>query len=460
MDAYHDMIQTTGAQSFITVPLISANGAIGTITVADRITGRLGADDERVLTMLASGAVIALENAHLYQEEQERRLEADRRREVAEGLRDILNILNSNRPLEEILQNIVRQAMRLTESDAAAIFRNNPQGTGLEVEAAYTRQEQWNITPIIQPLRGSHSRAQKNRNPYAIDDIPVYLEGKEIDAQEDGRPPRPWLEIIGRHFNAYLNIPLLIREEVYGSLGLFYKNPRQFTDEEIGLALAFSDQAALAIENARLRAQAEKTAVAAERSRLARDLHDAVTQTLFSASLIAEVLPRLWEKNPQEGQRRLEELRQLTRGALAEMRTLLLELRPTALAEANLGELFRHLAEAFSSRARIPVEFSIQGSLDLSAEVKVSLYRIAQEALNNVAKHAEASHAALRIVCTQNAITLTIQDDGRGFYLASIALEHLGLGIMKERAEYIHARLQIISQPDAGTTIEVTWPEG
>jgi GAF domain-containing protein len=457
---YHDMIQTTGAQSFITVPLISANGAIGTITVADRITGRLSADDERVLTMLASGAVIALENAHLYQEEQERRLEADRRREVAEGLRDILNILNSNRPLEEILQNIVRQAMRLTGSDAAAIFRNNPQGTGLEVEAAFTLQEQWNITPIIQPLRGSASRAQKNRNPYAIDDIQATLEEKETDPQEDGRPPRPWLEMIGKYFNAYLNIPLLIREEVYGSLGLFYKSARPFTDEEIGLALAFSDQAALAIENARLRAQAERAAVAAERSRLARDLHDAVTQTLFSASLIAEVLPRLWEHNPEEGRRRLEELRQLTRGALAEMRTLLLELRPTALAEANLGELFRHLTEAFSSRARIPVEFSIQGSLDLSADVKVALYRIAQEALNNVAKHADASHASLRIVCTPSTITLTIQDDGRGFSLPSLSPEHLGLGIMKERADYIHAQLQIKSQPDTGTSIEVTWPEG
>lgn len=458
MAGYSDMIQMTGAQSFITVPLISANGAIGTITVADKTSGRLSADDERVLTMLASGAVVALENAHLYQEEQERRQEADRRRVVAEGLRDILNILNSNRPLGEILQNIVRQAMRLMESDAAAIFRNHPEGAGLEVEAVYTLHEQSRFTSLIQPLRGASSRSQTNRNPYAIDDIPEFLKNKEADSPEDGRPPRPWLVIIGRHYQAYLNIPLLIREEVYGSLGLFYKFPRQFSEEEIGLALAFSDQAALAIENARLRAQAEKAAVAAERSRLARDLHDAVTQTLFSASLIAEVLPRIWERNPQEGERRLEELRQLTRGALAEMRTLLLELRPAALAEANLGELFHHLTEAFSSRAGIPVEFSIQGDLDLSAEVKVALYRITQEALNNVAKHADANHAALRIACARNHINLTIQDDGRGFNPASVSPEHLGLGIMKERAEYIQARLQINSQPDAGTEIVVTWP--
>jgi signal transduction histidine kinase len=139
------------------------------------------------------------------------------------------------------------------------------------------------------------------------------------------------------------------------------------------------------------------------------------------------------------------------------MRTLLLELRPSALAEANLGELFRHLTEAFSSRARIPVEFSIQGSRDLSAEVKVALYRIAQEALNNVAKHADANHAALRIVCTQESITLTVQDDGRGFIPTSVSPDHLGLGIMKERAEFIQAHLQINSQPDSGTEIVVTW---
>jgi signal transduction histidine kinase len=105
---------------------------------------------------------------------------------------------------------------------------------------------------------------------------------------------------------------------------------------------------------ARLYEQAEEAAVATERNRLARDLHDAVSQTLFSASLIAKVLPRLWERKPEEGRRRLEEVRRLTRGALAEMRTLLLELRPKALVEADLGDLLRQLTEAFIGRARIP----------------------------------------------------------------------------------------------------------
>jgi signal transduction histidine kinase len=455
-----DQLDTTFGyiRSWMGVPLIVRDQVIGMLSLDSPIPNYYTQPHSKLVLAFANQVAAAIENARLYQEEQERRLEADRRREVAEGLRDILNILNSNRPLDEILQNIVRQAMRLAESDAATIFRNNPEGTALEAEAAYAQQHQQDITKLIQPLRNPSSGPQLNRNPFAINDISLFLAEKDPSSLEDGSPPHPWLVKIGRHFNAYLNIPLLIRDEVYGSLGLFYKHTRQFSEEEIDLALAFSDQAALAIENARLRAQAERTAVAAERTRLARDLHDAVTQTLFSASLIAEVLPRLWERKPQEAQLRLEELRQLTRGALAEMRTLLLELRPAALAEADLGELFRHLTEAFSSRAQVPVEFSIQGSLDLSAEVKVALYRITQEALNNIAKHAAADHAALRIVCTKDTVALTIQDDGCGFNPAFVTPDHLGLGIMRERAESIQAKLQIDSQPDAGTTIVVTWP--
>jgi signal transduction histidine kinase len=225
--------------------------------------------------------------------------------------------------------------------------------------------------------------------------------------------------------------------------------------------MAFTDQAAMAIENARLRTQAERSAVAAERSRLARDLHDAVTQTLFSASLIAEVLPRLWERNPEEGQKRLEELRQLTRGALAEMRTLLLELRPAALVEADLSELFRHLADAFTSRARVPVEFSIAGDYDLPADVKVALYRIAQEALNNIAKHAHATQAEMRIHCEAGQVSLHVRDDGRGFDPGSTSPESLGMGIMEERADNIGAALSIESEPGGGTTITVVWkPDG
>ena len=205
--------------------------------------------------------------------------------------------------------------------------------------------------------------------------------------------------------------------------------------------------------------QAAEAAVAAERSRLARDLHDAVSQTLFSASLIAEVLPRIWERNPDEGRRRLEELRQLSRGALAEMRALLLELRPTALVEAELGDLLRQLAEATTGRARVPVNVDVEGECALPPDVKVALYRIAQESLNNVAKHAEASQVNVSLHCQPSRVILSISDNGCGFSVDSIPPDHLGVGIMHERAEAIGAMLTVESEIGHGTEVVALWTD-
>jgi signal transduction histidine kinase len=196
--------------------------------------------------------------------------------------------------------------------------------------------------------------------------------------------------------------------------------------------------------------------VTAERTRLARDLHDAVTQTLFSATLIAEVLPDLWKKNRTEGDRRLEELRSLTRGALAEMRTLLVELRPNALTEVPLPTLLKQLTDALIGRARLNIQLSCIGEKKLPADVQIGLYRIAQEALNNIIKHARAS----QVVVTLNmayTVRLTIADDGTGFDPAVVTADHIGLRIMRERAEAIGARFQVESSPGEGTRISVVW---
>ena len=207
-------------------------------------------------------------------------------------------------------------------------------------------------------------------------------------------------------------------KRVYGNLTLYYREPR--SPEEIELASTVGDQTALAIENARLRTQVERTAVAAERSRIARDLHDTVTQTLFSATLIAEVLPLLWERNRPESEKRLDELRQLTRGALAEMRTLLLELRPATLIEVELTELLRQLTEAITGRARVPITLEMHGNGSLPPDVKIAFYHIAQEALNNVAKHARAGNAAVTLKRRPDRAHLTVKDDGRGFVIDKV----------------------------------------
>lgn len=203
--------------------------------------------------------------------------------------------------------------------------------------------------------------------------------------------------------------------------------------------------------------RAREEAVLTERNRLARELHDAVSQTLFSATIIADVLPRLWERDEEVGRERLEELRELTRGALAEMRTLLNELRPSALVQTDFDDLLRQLSEAVIARARLPVELRIEGEFDPPPDVKIALYRIAQEALNNVVKHAYTSHASIVLNANSQGAELRISDDGRGFDPAAVSSEHLGLDIMRERAEAIGAQLTIDAQPGEGTTITAVW---
>lgn len=251
--------------------------------------------------------------------------------------------------------------------------------------------------------------------------------------------------------------PLIAESGALGVLGVGNKIDGLLTEEDERIMSMMTPGVVIALENARLYEQIEETAALAERNRLARDLHDAVTQTLFSASLTAEVLPRIWERDPVQGRQRLEKLRELTRGALAEMRTLLLELRPSALIETDLRDLLRQLAEAFTGRTRIPVTLDLMGERDIPPDVQVALYRIVQEALNNIAKHSGAKAAALMLDNTSHHLHLTISDDGCGFDTTSNQVMKLGLRIMAERADAIGADFNITSTLDDGTTITVIW---
>ena len=272
------------------VPLMSGSGPIGTITVADKRTGALGPDDERVLTLLAASAVVALENAHLYQSEQERRL-------VAESLRDVLNVLNSNKPLETILNFIVSQASRLLGSQACVLYQLNPRVSLIEVLASYGLPDEMQAIQRL-PSRAArllgHGQLEHDLlsdQPYAVPDAHNLPPARLNEEGHLDQELIAWQQASGNQYRAFLSVPLTVNQALYGSLGFHYAQPRQFSEEEIRLAVSFGDQTSLAIENARLRAQVAESAILTERSRLARDLHDAVTQTLFSASLIATGMP-------------------------------------------------------------------------------------------------------------------------------------------------------------------------
>ena len=413
----------------------------------------------------------ALQNqaSELEQHVVERTREIERRRQAAEGLREILTILNSSRPLDDILSHILAQAEHLMGIHAAAIYKLRGEDGPLTVQVSRGLSSTF-VTHLMIPLGwGAVGRAVLERKPIAIPDNAAIFADIVTDTNASAKPHlRARLVNHASRYRSVLSVPIVVKGAVYGGLSVYHLRPRAFTEEEIKLAVSLADHAALAIENARLREQAEKSAAAAERSRLARDLHDAVTQTLFSTSLIAEVLPRIWEKNTDEGKRRLSELRELTRGALAEMRTLLLELRPSALIEADLEDLLRQLAEAVTGRSRVPISVTISGKGQLPSEVRVALYRIAQEALNNVAKHANASEAQINLRFNPRdneqpesrtwRVALEIIDNGTGFDASQSRPTHLGLKIMRERAESIDAELSITSSATDGTQVVVRWP--
>ncbi|WP_414570952.1 sensor histidine kinase [Nostoc sp. CCY 9925] len=207
------------------------------------------------------------------------------------------------------------------------------------------------------------------------------------------------------------------------------------------------------IESERLR----KIAVEMERNRLARDLHDSVSQTLFTVATIAEALPRVWQRHPEVVQEGLEELAQLTQGALGEMRNLLMELRPSGLVEKPLGELLQQLTKAISGRATLQVITTVSGDRPLSNEVKLVFYRITQEALNNIIKHAQATQVSISLHSDSQKIVLRISDDGCGFDCNEIPSGHLGIAMMKERAESIGATFLLESYPGKGTEILLSW---
>lgn len=213
-----------------------------------------------------------------------------------------------------------------------------------------------------------------------------------------------------------------------------------------------------------LYAQVQTRAALKERQRLAQNLHDAVNQSLFSASLIAEVLPRLWQRNPDEVQESLEDLRRLTRGALAEMRGLLVELHPLVLTDSELDDLLRSLGNALTGRMNIPVTITVAGrehaeQKTLPADVQVAFYRLCQESLNNIAKHSAASQVAIQLQYADRTVTLSIHDNGRGFDPEHIQPGHYGLSMMQERAKAVGAILTIASQPGQGTEITIRWRE-
>lgn len=304
----------------------------------------------------------------------------------------------------------------------------------------------------------------QRRVPYTRDALDPPLDAGETITIADVRSdPRVSPELLAHQLAsgrpALAFIPLIVRGRRFGLVILSHSRVYEWPAAELRLYQTTASQLASAIDSRLqhgLAAEgARQVAVLEERRRLARELHDSVTQSLFSMSLLAQILPELWAIDRDEARASLGQIRDLTRGALAEMRELLFELRPTDAEAQDLTQSLRTRAAAFQRRSGVPAQVVADGPLQLPTEQAQAMLRIAQEALTNIDHHAGARAVRLTL-CAGPPVTLRIADDGRGFDPAHSASGRLGLISMRERAAALGAALTIASAPGQGTTVTIT----
>jgi signal transduction histidine kinase len=289
---------------------------------------------------------------------------------------------------------------------------------------------------------------------------PVYI----TDLDEDVPLARAWhtaraedLRRLAGNVRSYLAVPIMVKGQPIGILRLTHREPGRFTAEHARLATAIANQAAIAIENARLYQQAQEFAVLEERQRLARDLHDSVSQALFAVVMSTHSALTNWEKKPALAHERVESANQLAKTAQAEMRALIFELRPDQLETDGLVKALELQTTALQQRRQFHLDVSLCEEPDLPLEVKEAFYRIGQEAINNALKHAKPSRMAISLSQDDSTVDLEVTDNGRGFDPDETYPGHLGLRSMRERAARVGAALTIESGREAGTRVAVRY---
>jgi PAS domain S-box-containing protein len=260
------------------------------------------------------------------------------------------------------------------------------------------------------------------------------------------------------YMRSWMSIPLVVKDSVIGLISLQSSEPGFYTERSARIASAIAAMAAIALENARLYEQAQDRAAIDERQRLARELHDSVSQALYGIALGTRTARALLDRDPAQASEPLDYVLALTDTAMGEMRALILELRPESLERDGLTSALHKLAEATQHRYRLTVQAHVCAEPAISLEAKQALYRIAQEALHNAVKHARATTLDLTLETTDDAVILTVADDGVGFDPGGSFPGHLGLRSMRERITRLGGELSITSAPGQGTTVRAALP--
>jgi PAS domain S-box-containing protein len=379
---------------------------------------------------------------------------AERAHELA-VLHEIVAVVSRSLDLKQILDAAVNKAMEVMLMDVGTAYYLEDSDTPDE-EKLLVLAARHGLSPEFSQRVGARR-----------------LNGTAIRVAAEAQQPVVWLvdnypdaavqqalEMEG--VRQVINVPLLAKDRLVGAFNLGNRHERTITPEEIALLSSIGRQIAIAVENARLYEQAEQSAAIAERHRLSRELHDSVTQCLYSVTLYAEAAARLLAKgDTTTAAEHIRELRDTARDALREMRLLIFELRPPALAKIGLAAALQARLDSVEMRGGMQTQIQVDGKQNakcLSRPAEEELYHIAQEALNNVLKHSNAQHVQVHLCFSENETSLTIRDDGVGFTATAVGNGGLGLPGLKERAEKIGASLDIRSTPGGGTEIRVVVP--
>lgn len=369
-------------------------------------------------------------------------------RALTDALRDTLATMSNTLDLGKVLDHILDSVGRVTPYDGANVLFVESDLVHVVRQRGYSekgQEQEWLNQRIPLTKLAVLQQMIDLGKPLAIpstSDSPMWI----------GFPGVDWVQ-------SNVIAPIRSNGKILGFLSLDSATPGHFTQVHAERLQSFADQAAIAIQNARLLDRAKRAAVLAERNRLANELHDTISQTLWSVSLITERLPAIWDINQEEGRAGLLTVHELAQHALEEMRALLLELRPSALSDERLGDLIRQVAGIIGNRAGLKVSVQVKEQEIVPPQVHFVLYRVVQEALNNIAKHALASHIQISFNSDAGHVDLTIQDDGLGYDPDKIGPGHLGLSIMKDRIENIGGTIETITSEGKGTLIKVHWTE-
>jgi signal transduction histidine kinase len=429
-------------ESFLGVPILLRGVAYGNLYLTEKTGGHEFTDeDQELVQLLAAQAAVAIENARLYES-------ATRWGEQLESLGEVGNALATEIELPRLLELIVTRLRALIDARLVFIAMPNADGeTVLETVAGEDAESY--VGMKLDPTRSKSARVLERGRSERVDSL---IEDPEVDQQA----ARSMAARTG------LFVPLIVRDRAIGVIVAQDKqqpDPR-FTDEDVRIAEAFAERAAVAIDlSERVARDALRRVVAGqelERQRLARELHDETGQALTSILL---GLKSLEARSDDDVRRSVLELRELVVSTLHDVRRLAVELRPKALDDFGLVPALERLAETFAEQTSVDVHLEAAlGDSRLPGEAETALYRIVQEALTNVVKHANARTVSVVLTRKGEGVVVVIEDDGRGFDPSADHAEGLGLLGMRERSALVGGRLSVESAPDRGTTVAVEVP--